>query len=386
MEAIEKENPRLKAVLPKRFARPDLDKTRLGQLIDLVGTITVGDEAARSKDVLGRVYEYFLGKFASAEGKLGGEFFTPSCVVRLLVEMLEPYKGRVFDPCCGSGGMFVQSERFVEAHGGKAGDISIYGQESNPTTWRLCQMNLAIRGIEAHFGKKWADSFHEDLHKDLKADFILANPPFNVSDWSGQLLREDVRWKYGTPPVGNANYAWIQHFVHHLSPKGTAGFVMANGSMSSNTSGEGDIRKAMIEADLVDCVIAMPGQLFYTTQIPVCLWFLSRNKANGKHRNRKGETLFIDARKLGVLTDRVHRELTDEEIEGEVESTLVDSWIVGHNVRFDTGFIGLEMASAGHQVTPLAPTRSLRFAFPVTREPIWSVPWEAICSDKCVRC
>ncbi len=315
MEAIEKENPRLKAVLPKRYGRPDLDKTRLGQLIDLVGTITVGDEAARAKDILGRVYEYFLGKFASAEGKLGGEFFTPRCVVRLLVEMLEPYKGRVIDPCCGSGGMFVQSERFVEAHGGKVGDISIFGQESNPTTWRLCHMNLAIRGIEVNLGSKWADSFLDDVHRDLKADFLLANPPFNVSDWNGQLLREDVRWKYGTPPVGNANYGWIQHFIHHLSPTGTAGFVMANGSMSSNSSGEGDIRKAIIEADLVDCIIAMPGQLFYTTQIPVCLWFLSRSKANGRHRNRRGETLFIDARKMGTLIDRIHRELTDEDIE-----------------------------------------------------------------------
>jgi type I restriction enzyme M protein len=312
MEAIEKENPRLKAVLPKRYARPDLDKRRLGELIDLIGTISVGTDAARSQDILGRTYEYFLGKFASAEGKLGGEFYTPRCVVRLLVEMLEPYKGRVFDPCCGSGGMFVSSERFVEAHGGRVGDISVYGQESNPTTWRLCQMNLAIRGIEAHLGSKWADSFHEDLHKDLKADFILANPPFNVSDWGGQRLREDVRWKYGTPPVGNANYAWIQQFIHHLSPTGTAGFVMANGSMSSNSSGEGDIRKAIIEADLVDCMIALPGQLFYTTPIPVCLWFLARNKSNGRFRNRKGETLFIDARKLGVLIDRIHRELTEE--------------------------------------------------------------------------
>jgi type I restriction enzyme M protein len=314
MEAIEKENPRLKAVLPKRYARPDLDKRRLGELIDLVGTISVGTDAARAQDILGRVYEYFLGKFAAAEGKLGGEFFTPRCIVRLLVEVLEPYKGRVLDPCCGSGGMFVQSESFVEAHGGKAGDISVYGQESNPNTWRLCQMNLAIRGIEAHLGGKWADSFHEDLHKDLKADFILANPPFNVSDWGGQRLRNDVRWKYGPPPVGNANYAWIQHFIHHLTPTGTAGFVMANGSMSSNQSGEGDIRKAMIEADLMDCMIALPGQLFYTTQIPVCLWFLARTKANGRSRTRKGETLFIDARKLGVVTDRIHRELTDAEI------------------------------------------------------------------------
>ncbi len=315
MEAIEKENPRLKAVLPKRYARPDLDKRRLGELIDLIGTISVGTDAARSQDILGRTYEYFLGKFAAAEGKLGGEFYTPRCVVRLLVEMLEPYKGRVFDPCCGSGGMFVSSERFVEVHGGRAGDISIFGQESNPTTWRLCQMNLAIRGIEAHLGGKWADTFHEDLHKDLKADFILANPPFNVSDWGGQRLREDVRWKYGAPPVGNANYAWIQHFIHHLSPTGTAGFVMANGSMSSNSSGEGDIRKAIVEADLADCMIALPGQLFYTTPIPVCLWFLARNKANGRFRSRKGETLFIDARKLGVLTDRIHRELTDDQIE-----------------------------------------------------------------------
>ena len=315
MEAIEKDNPRLKGVLPKRYARPMLDKRRIGELIDLIGTISVGTDAARSQDILGRTYEYFLGKFASAEGKLGGEFYTPRCVVRLLVEMLEPYKGRVFDPCCGSGGMFVSSESFVEAHGGRVGDISVYGQESNPTTWRLCQMNLAIRGIEAHLGGKWADSFHEDLHKDLKADFILANPPFNVSDWGGQRLREDVRWKYGAPPVGNANYAWIQHFIHHLSPKGTAGFVMANGSMSSNSSGEGDIRKAMIEADLVDCMIALPGQLFYTTPIPVCLWFLARNKSNGRFRNRKGETLFMDARKLGVLIDRTHRELTEQQLE-----------------------------------------------------------------------
>jgi type I restriction enzyme M protein len=314
MDAIERENPRLKAVLPKRYARPDLDKTRLGQLIDLIGTITVGDAASRSKDILGRVYEYFLGKFAAAEGKLGGEFFTPRCVVRLLVEMLEPYKGRVFDPCCGSGGMFVSSEKFVEAHGGKIGDISIYGQESNPTTWRLCQMNLAIRGIEVNLGSKWADSFREDLHPDVKTDFLLANPPFNVSDWNGEMLREDKRWEYGVPPVGNANYAWIQHFIHHLSPTGTAGFVMANGSLSSNQSGEGEIRKAIIEADLADCIVAMPGQLFYTTPIPVCLWFLSRNKANGRFRNRKGETLFIDARKLGTLVDRIHQELSDEEI------------------------------------------------------------------------
>jgi type I restriction enzyme M protein len=314
MVAIEKENPSLKGVLPKDYARPTLDKTRLGELIDLVSTIGLGDEESRGKDVLGRVYEYFLGKFANAEGKLGGEFYTPRSVVKLLVEMIEPFKGRVYDPCCGSGGMFVQSEKFVEAHGGKLTDLSIYGQESNPTTWRLCKMNLAIRGIECNLGPHHADAFHHDLHKDLKADFILANPPFNVSDWGGDRLREDVRWKYGTPPVGNANFAWVQQIIHHLAPSGVAGFVLANGSMSSNQSGEGDIRKAIIEADLVDCMIALPGQLFYTTSIPACLWFLARSKTNGKFRPRKGETLFIDARKLGVMTDRTHRDLTDDHL------------------------------------------------------------------------
>jgi len=320
MLAIEKENPTLKGVLPKNYARPDLDKRRLGELIDLIGTITMVDPT-QSKDILGRVYEYFLARFAAAEGKAGGEFYTPSCIVRLLVEMIEPYKGRVFDPCCGSGGMFVQSERFVEAHGGRRDDISIYGQESNPTTWRLCKMNLAIRSIEGNIGPHHGDSFHNDLHLDLKADYILANPPFNVSDWGGDRLREDRRWKYGPPPVGNANYGWVQHFVHHLAPNGIAGFVLANGSMSSNTGGEGDIRKAIVEADLVDCMIALPGQLFYTTGIPVCLWFLCRNKADGKGsggqrlRDRHGETLFIDARKMGALIDRVHRELTDDDIQ-----------------------------------------------------------------------
>ena len=257
MVAIEKENPTLKGVLPKDYARPTLDKQRLGELIDLVGTIGLGDADSRSKDILGRVYEYFLGKFANAEGKGGGEFYTPQSVVKLLVEMIEPYKGRVYDPCCGSGGMFVQSEKFVLAHGGRIGDLSIYGQESNYTTWRLCKMNLAIRGIEGNIGPHQADTFHNDLHKDLKADFILANPPFNVSDWGGDRLREDVRWKYGTPPVGNANFAWVQHIIHHLAPGGIAGFVLANGSMSSNQSGEGEIRKAIVEADLVDCMIAI---------------------------------------------------------------------------------------------------------------------------------
>lgn len=320
MVAIEKENPSLKGVLSKDYARPSLDKQRLGELIDLIGTIGLGDKESRSKDILGRVYEYFLGKFASAEGKGGGEFYTPQSVVKLLVEMIEPYQGRVYDPCCGSSGMFVQSEKFIKAHGGRLSDLSIFGQESNPTTWRLAKMNLAIRGIEANLGPHNADTFHNDLHKDLKADFILANPPFNMSDWGGDRLREDARWKYGTPPANNANFAWVEHIIHHLSPNGIAGFVLANGSMSSNTSGEGEIRKAIIEADLVDCMIALPGQLFYGTQIPACLWFLARNKKNGKFRNRSGQTLFIDARKLGSLVDRTHRELSDKEINRIVQT------------------------------------------------------------------
>ena len=312
MTAIERDNPSLKAVLPKDYARPGLDKQRLGQLINLVSDIGLGSPADRAKDILGRVYEYFLARFASAEGKKGGQFYTPSRVVRVLVEMLAPYKGRVYDPCCGSGGMFVSSERFIEAHSGKLGDISIYGQESNYTTWRLSKMNLAIRGIDAQIAH--GDSFHADKHPDLKADYVLANPPFNDSDWRGELLKDDKRWVYGAPPAGNANFAWVQHFVYHLAPTGLAGFVLANGSMSSNQSGEGEIRKAMIEADLVDCMVALPGQLFYSTQIPVCLWFLARNKRNGRFRDRRGGTLFIDARKLGTMVDRVHRELTDEDI------------------------------------------------------------------------
>jgi type I restriction enzyme M protein len=303
-------------VLPKDYAHPRLDKQRLGQLIDMVGNIGLGDKENRSKDILGRVYEYFLSQFASAEGKKGGQFYTPRSIVQLLVEMLAPYKGRVYDPCCGSGGMFVQSEKFVEAHGGRVGDISIYGQESNHTTWRLAKMNLAIRGIEGNLGKEHADSFHRDLHPDLRADFVLANPPFNDSDWRGDLLRNDKRWQYGVPPASNANFAWVQHFIYHLAPTGRAGFVLANGSMSSNQSGEGEIRKAIVEADLVDCMVALPGQLFYSTQIPVCLWFLVRSK-DGRNglRRRSGETLFIDARKLGTMSDRVHRELTDEDIQ-----------------------------------------------------------------------
>ncbi|MCK4271616.1 N-6 DNA methylase [bacterium] len=312
MEAVERDNPSLKGVLLKNYARPALDKQRLGQLINLVTNIRVGDEESRSKDILGRVYEYFLSQFASAEGKKGGEFYTPRCIVRLLVEMIEPFKGRVYDPCCGSSGMFVQSEEFIAAHGGRIGDISIYGQESNYTTWRLARMNLAIRGIDGQIAH--GDSFHNDRFPDLKADFILANPPFNVSDWRGELLREDKRWKYGTPPTGNANFAWVQHMIFHLAPTGITGFVLANGSMSSNQSGEGEIRKNIIEADLLDCMVALPGQLFYSTQIPACLWFITRDKKNSRFRNRRGEVLFIDTRKLGAMVDRTHRELTEEDI------------------------------------------------------------------------
>ncbi|MBL29442.1 MAG: DNA methyltransferase [Rhodospirillaceae bacterium] len=315
MLAIEAKNESLKGVLPKDYARPALNKVMLGELIDLVSGIGMAEEADRSRDILGRVYEYFLGGFAGAEGKRGGEFYTPRSVVRLLVEMLEPYKGRVYDPCCGSGGMFVQSERFVEEHGGRIGDIAIYGQESNYTTWRLAKMNLAVRGIDADIRWNNEGSFHKDDLQDLKADFILANPPFNISDWGGDRLREDARWKFGVPPVGNANYGWLQHIHHHLAPNGTAGVVLANGSMSSGQSGEGEIRRAMVEGDVVDCMIALPGQLFYSTQIPACLWFLARNKNPGNGwRDRRGEVLFIDARKLGHMVDRTRKEFSDEDI------------------------------------------------------------------------
>ena len=320
MIAIERYNPKeLKDVLPKDYARPGYDQTRLGEVVDLVSNIRVGDAESRARDVLGRVYEYFLEKFAIAEGRRGGEFYTPRGVVRLLVEMLQPYSGRVYDPCCGSSGMFVQSIDFIRSRqtgngngGRRKGDISIYGQESNHTTWRLAQMNLAIRGIEGQIEQ--GDTFRNDRHPDLKADFILANPPFNISEWGGEGLREDQRWRYGVPPASNANYAWVQHMVHHLSPRGMAGFVLANGSMSSNQSNEGEIRKSLIEADLVDCMVALPGQLFMTTQIPACLWFLARNRRNGKFRDRRGEILFIDAREMGSLVDRTHREFSDEDI------------------------------------------------------------------------
>ncbi len=340
MELLENENPKqLKGVLPKDFARPTLDKTKLGELIDKFSDLKMASAEAgqnqknSSKDMLGRVYEYFLSKFASAEGKLGGEFYTPTSVVRVIVEMLAPYKGRIYDPACGSGGMFVSSEKFVEAHGGKIGDVSIYGQESNPTTWKLAKMNLAIRGLEANLGTQNADTFHNNQHPDLRADYILANPPFNISDWGGENLREDGRWQHGTPPNSNANYAWMQHMIYHLAPNGIAGFVLANGSLSSNSSGEGDIRQRIIEADLVDCIVSMPGQLFYTTQIPVALWFIARNKKNGRGlegrslRDRSGHTLFIDARKLGFMETRVNRNFTDTDI-AQIASTY-------HNWRGD---------------------------------------------------
>lgn len=326
MEAIERENPSLKGVLPKDYARPVLDKRRLGELIDLISGVGLGGRENRGRDVLGRVYEYFLGQFAGKEGKKAGEFYTPRHIVRLLVEMIEPYKGRVYDPCCGSSGMFVQSEEFIRAHGGRLGDISIFGQESNPTTWRLAKMNLAIRGIEANLGDRAADTFHSDLHPDLKPDFILANPPFNMSDWGGDRLRDDVRWRYGVPPAGNANFAWMQHMIHHLSPTGMMGLVLANGSMSSNTSGEGEIRRNIVEDDLVDCIVALPGQLFYGTQIPACLWFIARDKSGkptkggGSLRDRRGEVLFIDARKLGTMVNRTQKELTAEDISRVAET------------------------------------------------------------------
>jgi type I restriction enzyme M protein len=341
MLEIEKVNPSLKGVLPKDYARPALDPTNLGELIDLISGIGFKTDDGSSRDVLGRVYEYFLAEFAGAEGKRGGEFYTPRSVVRTMVEMLEPYEGRVYDPCCGSGGMFVQSEKFVENHGGRLGDIAIYGQESNHTTWRLCMMNLAVRGIDADIKWNTEGSFHRDEHPDLRAHTILANPPFNVSDWGGQRLREDQRWQYGMPPAGNANFAWLQHILHHLSPTGTAGVVLANGSMSSTQSGEGQIRQAMVDGDVVDCLIAMPGQLFYSTQIPVCLWFLAKDKSNGlagdtRLRDRRGEILFIDARKLGHMADKTRREFSDKDI-ARITSTY-HAWREGRGYEDIPGF------------------------------------------------
>lgn len=314
MDLIEADNPSLKGVLPKQYARAEIDKRLLGELVDLIGTIGFTNTDHGADDVLGRVYEYFLGQFASSEGKRAGEYYTPRTIVRVLVEMLEPYKGRVYDPCCGSGGMFVQSAEFVAAHGGNRNDISVYGQEYTASTWRLAKMNLAIRGIEANLGDRADDTFHRDLHPDLRADFILANPPFNVSDWYTDALRDDPRWAYGLPPVNNGNYAWIEHMVHHLAPNGTAGIVLANGSLSSKTGGEGEIRKRLVEANLVDCIVALPEKLFFNAGIPVSLWFIAKNRSGSGHRDRRGEVLFIDARQLGEMASRTLRVLTDADI------------------------------------------------------------------------
>ena len=347
---IEAENPKLKNILDKRFARAQLPDGKLGELVDLISTIGFGDDPRKARDILGQVYEYFLGQFANAEGKKGGQFYTPASIVKTLVAVLAPDHGRVYDPCCGSGGMFVQSERFIEAHGGKIGDVSIYGQESNPTTRRLAAMNLAIRGIEYNLGREPADTFMQDQFPDERFDFILANPPFNISDWWHEGLSGDRRWAYGTPPQGNANYAWLQHMLFHLAPKGRAGVVLANGSMSSTQNSEGEIRRAMVEADKVECMIALPGQLFFNTQIPACLWFLTKEKSS-----RKGEVLFIDARKLGTMISRVQSELTDEVI-GRIAETVSD-WRSGSDEYQDTpGYcrsVALsEIAEHGHVLTP----------------------------------
>lgn len=320
MRAIEKENKRLKDILPKNFARPELDKRRLGEVVDLFTNIKM-HEHGESKDILGRAYEYCLSKFAEAEGKLAGEFYTPPSIVRTIVEVIKPYKGRVYDPCCGSGGMFVQSAKFIEKHSHNIKDISVFGQDSNPTTWKMAQMNLAIRGIEADLGRYNADTFFNDCHPTLKADFVMANPPFNLSDWGASKLTDDARWKFGIPPEGNANFAWIQHIIHHLSPSGRAGIVLANGSLSSQSGGEGDIRKKIVEADIVECIVAMPSQLFYTTQIPVSIWFINRDK------RQKGHTLFIDARNMGELVTRKLRELSDTDI--QTISDTVDKFEAG---------------------------------------------------------
>lgn len=365
MDAIEKapSNEGLKGVLPKNYARPTLNKTMLGELIDLFSNIGMHDSTDKAKDLLGRVYEYFLSGFAGSEGKRGGEFFTPRSVVRTLVEMLEPYKGRVYDPCCGSGGMFVQSEKFIEEHGGRRHDIAVYGQEINHTTWRLAKMNLAVQGIDADIRWNNEGSFHRDELPDLKADFILANPPFNISDWGGDRLVDDARWKYGTPPKGNANFGWLQHILHHLAPRGTAGVVLANGSMSSQQSGEGDIRKAMIEADVVDAMVALPGQLFFSTQIPACLWILARDKSANGHRDRRGEILFIDARKQGFMVDRTRKEFSTPDIDkiadayhrwrAKPETRQANGWLdYADEAGFCKSATAAEVHEHGHVLTP----------------------------------
>ena len=357
MDAIERENNALKGVLPKEYAKPSISPIMLGELIDLISNIDLSqeDKGDTGRDVLGRVYEYFLGEFAGSEGKRGGEFYTPSSVVRTMVEMLEPYTGRIYDPCCGSGGMFVQSQKFVEEHGDDAGrNISIYGQESNYTTWRLCRMNLAVRGIDAEIRWNNQGTFLKNELADLRADFILANPPFNISDWGQPRLLEDVRWKFGTPPKGNANYGWLQHILHHLAPNGTAGVVLANGSMSSTQSGEGEIRQAMIEGDVIDCMVALPGQLFYSTQIPACLWFLAKNKQNGKFTDRRGQILFIDARKLGHMVDRTRRTFSADDIQNI--SDTYHAWREGKDYEDVPGFCksadAEEIKKQGYVLTP----------------------------------
>ena len=354
MRAIERENKRLKDILPKNFARPELDKRRLGEVVDLFTNKVKMHEDGGSKDILGRTYEYCLSKFAEAEGKLAGEFYTPACIVRTLVEVIQPYQGRVYDPCCGSGGMFVQSAKFIESHALDIKKISVYGQDSNPTTWKMAQMNLAIRGIEAELGKFNADTFFNDCHPTLKADFVLANPPFNLSDWGADKLADDVRWKYGTPPDGNANFAWMQHIIHHLAPDGRAGIVLANGSLSSQSGGEGAIRKAIVDADLVECIVAMPPQLFYTTQIPVSLWFLNKAK------KQTGKTLFIDARNMGTMVSRKLREMTDEDIK-KIANT-VDNFEAG-TLENEKGFCAVaDLKAIAKQDYILTPGRYVGIA------------------------
>ena len=355
LDAIEKDNPRLKGVLNKSYTQLQLDPANLGGLIDLIATIPFEHADLHAKDILGHVYEYFLGQFALAEGKKGGQYFTPKSIVGLIVEMLEPYHGRVYDPAMGSGGFFVSSEKFIEEHGGKLGNISVYGQESNPTTWRLAAMNMAIRGIDFNFGKEPANSFTNDQHPDLRADFVMANPPFNISDWWEGKLEGDVRWKYGTPPKGNANFAWLQHMLHHLAPTGSLALLLANGSMSSNSGGEGDIRKALVEADLVECMVALPGQLFTNTQIPACIWFLTKTKAKrGDFRDRRGETLFLDARNIGYMADRVLRAFTPEDMQ-KIAGTF-RGWKRGKDYADVPGFCKSatrdEIAGHGHVLTP----------------------------------
>lgn len=336
LEAVEKENPKLKGVLEKDYARKQIDSALPG-LIDLIAEIPFQHGTLHAKDILGHVYEYFLGEFAMAEGKKGGQYYTPKSIVTLIVEMLEPYQGRVYDPCCGSGGFFVQSEKFVEEHGGGIGQISVYGQESNPTTWRLASMNMAIRGMDFDFGKEPASTYTRDQHPDLRADYIMANPPFNMKEWNAGVKDDDPRWKYGIPPAGNANFAWMQHMIHHLAPHGSMALLLANGSMSSNTNNEGEIRKALIEADLIECMVALPGQLFTNTQIPACIWFLTRNKsARNGTRDRKGETLFIDARNLGYMKDRVLRDFAPEDIR-KIADTL-HAWKKGAGYADEAGF------------------------------------------------